>query len=153
MFYWFAGGCFRCNSVLCFFSCSERLGSCFKNENQRSSSLDRRIAPKFTRALEDVRIMPGQDVNLTCVAVGSPMPFVKWRQGGTEITTDDNLESIIGKNVLQLVDVKESKNYTCEASSDLGNIEHLVQVIVEGEWTLLLLRVCVWLFIDLRGYL
>lgn len=90
----------------------------------------RRIAPKFTRAPEDVKVMPGSDVNLTCVAVGSPMPFVKWRQGAQDLTGDDNIP--IGRNTLTLTNVHQSKNYTCEASSDLGNIEHHVQVIVEG---------------------
>ncbi|XP_012944233.1 receptor-type tyrosine-protein phosphatase F [Aplysia californica] len=90
----------------------------------------RRIAPKFTRAPEDTRVMPGSDVNLTCVAVGSPMPYVKWRQAAQDLTGDDNIP--IGKNILQLTNVVESKNYTCEASSDLGNIEHHVQVIVDA---------------------
>ncbi|KAH9492264.1 hypothetical protein Btru_026128 [Bulinus truncatus] len=92
----------------------------------------RRIAPKFARTLEDVKIMPGSDVNLTCTAIGSPMPHIKWRQGAKDLTPDDNIP--IGKNVLMLTDVRDSANYTCEASSDLGNIEHTVQVIVEGEY-------------------
>lgn len=91
----------------------------------------RRVSPKFSGAPSDVRIPPGNDVNLTCVAVGSPMPYVKWRQGAQDLTGDDNIP--IGRNTLILTDVRMSKNYTCEASSDLGNIEHHVQVIVEGK--------------------
>nr|KAI8749552.1 tyrosine-protein phosphatase Lar [Biomphalaria glabrata] len=92
----------------------------------------RRIAPKFNLQMpNDVKIMPGSDLNLTCVAVGSPMPYVKWRQGAKDLTSED--EAPIGRNVLILTDVRESANYTCEASSDLGNIEHMTQVIVEGE--------------------
>ncbi|CAL1538075.1 unnamed protein product [Lymnaea stagnalis] len=93
----------------------------------------RRIAPKFSRAPDDIQVQPGSDVNLTCLAVGSPMPFVKWRQGAQDLTGDDNIP--IGKNVLMLNDVRMSKNYTCEASSDLGNIEHNVQVIVGAPGT------------------
>ncbi|XP_055886078.1 tyrosine-protein phosphatase Lar-like isoform X13 [Biomphalaria glabrata] len=90
----------------------------------------RRIAPKFNLQMpNDVKIMPGSDLNLTCVAVGSPMPYVKWRQGAKDLTSED--EAPIGRNVLILTDVRESANYTCEASSDLGNIEHMTQVIVE----------------------
>ncbi|GFN98460.1 receptor tyrosine phosphatase [Plakobranchus ocellatus] len=92
----------------------------------------RRIAPKFTRVPEDVVLKPAGDLNLTCVAVGSPMPFVRWRQGARYLTPD-NEDAPIGKTVLKLVNVVQSKNFTCEASSDLGNIEHDVQVIVEGE--------------------
>ena len=91
----------------------------------------RRVPPRFSVEPEDLKVMPGSDVNLTCVAVGSPMPYVKWRQGAYDLTDEDEIP--IGKNVLQLKDVRESKNYTCEASSDLGNIERLVQVLVEGE--------------------
>ena len=91
----------------------------------------RRVPPRFSLRPEDVKVMPASDVNLTCVAVGSPMPYVKWRQGAYEITEDDDVP--IGRNVLQLKDVKESRNYTCEASSDLGNIETVVQVTVEGK--------------------
>ena len=73
------------------------------------------------------------DVNLTCVAVGSPMPYVKWRKDGVDLTHED--DSVQGRNVLELIAVKETANYTCEASSDLGNIEHQVAVIVTGEYT------------------
>ncbi|XP_059156941.1 tyrosine-protein phosphatase Lar-like isoform X3 [Physella acuta] len=90
----------------------------------------RRVSPKFSGAPSDVRIPPGNDVNLTCVAVGSPMPYVKWRSGAQDLTGEDHIP--IGRNTLILTDVRMSKNYTCEASSDLGNIEHHVQVIVEA---------------------
>ncbi|XP_025110636.1 receptor-type tyrosine-protein phosphatase F-like isoform X2 [Pomacea canaliculata] len=93
----------------------------------------RRVPPRFSILPEDQNVMPGSDVNLTCVAVGSPMPLVKWRQGAYDLTDEDNVP--VGKNVLELKDVRESKNYTCEASSDLGNIEHVVQVIVEAPGT------------------
>ena len=70
---------------------------------------------------DDVEVMPGGATDITCVAVGSPMPFVKWRLGAIELTPEDNRS--IGKNVLMLADVRESANYTCVATSDLGNIE------------------------------
>ncbi|CAB0007742.1 unnamed protein product, partial [Nesidiocoris tenuis] len=36
--------------------------------------------------------MLGADINLTCVAVGSPMPYVKWRkEPALEMTPDDKL--------------------------------------------------------------
>ena len=76
----------------------------------------RRVPPRFSVEPEDLKVMPGSDVNLTCVAVGSPMPYVKWRQGAYEMTDEDDIP--IGKNVLELKDVRQSKNYTCEASSD-----------------------------------
>ncbi|XP_041360358.1 tyrosine-protein phosphatase Lar-like isoform X2 [Gigantopelta aegis] len=90
----------------------------------------RRVPPHFSIPPEDTKIMPNADVNLTCVAVGSPMPYVKWREGARELTNEDEIP--IGRNILQLKEVKESKNYTCIASSDLGNIEATASVIVEA---------------------
>ncbi len=75
-------------------------------------------------------MMPGGAVNLTCVAVGSPMPYVRWRLGAVELSPEETLP--IGKNVLMLTDVKESANYTCVAASDLGNIEYIAEVKVKG---------------------
>ncbi|XP_062593415.1 receptor-type tyrosine-protein phosphatase F-like [Saccostrea cucullata] len=74
-----------------------------------------------------VEVDPNGSVNLTCVAVGSPMPHVMWRDGATELG-----KSVIGKNVLQLKNVTESKNYTCVASTNLEKIEHVGEVIVKG---------------------
>ena len=90
----------------------------------------RRVPPHFSIPPESVEVMPGGAVNITCVAVGSPMPYVKWRQGAIELTREDEIP--IGKNVLMLKDIRESANYTCVAASDLGNIEHVAQVKVKG---------------------
>lgn len=90
----------------------------------------RRVPPHFSIPPESVEVMPGGDVNITCVAVGSPMPYVKWRLGAVELTPEDTIP--IGKNVLMLKDVRESANYTCVAASDLGNIEAIAAVKVKG---------------------
>lgn len=75
-------------------------------------------------------VMLGASLNLTCVAVGSPMPFVKWKKDpATDLTPDDNLP--VGKNVLMLTDIQESANYTCTAASDLGVIEVTSMVKVQ----------------------
>ncbi|KAL5017103.1 hypothetical protein ScPMuIL_006692 [Solemya velum] len=88
----------------------------------------RRVPPHFTVKPEAVEVSPGHDVNLTCVAVGSPMPFVRWREANVDL--DENTP--IGRNILELKNVRESKNYTCVASSDLGNIEYTTHVRVEA---------------------
>ncbi|KAJ8336148.1 hypothetical protein SKAU_G00394910 [Synaphobranchus kaupii] len=41
----------------------------------------RRVPPRFSIPPTDSEIMPGGSVNITCVAVGSPMPYVKWMLG------------------------------------------------------------------------
>ena len=58
------------------------------------------------------------------------MPYVKWRLGAVELTPEDDIP--VGKNVLELKDVRETANYTCVAASDLGNIEANAQVKVKG---------------------
>ncbi|KAL8616015.1 hypothetical protein ACOMHN_014977 [Nucella lapillus] len=90
----------------------------------------RRVPPRFVNEMPgETTAMPGSDVNLTCVAVGSPMPYVRWRQGGYDLTEGD---VPVGRNVLELKDVRQSGNYTCEASSDLGNIEHVVTLRLQA---------------------
>jgi len=90
----------------------------------------RRVPPHFSIPPENAEVLPGGAVNLTCVAIGSPMPFVRWRLGAVDLTPEDNPP--IGKNILQLTDVRETATYTCVAASDLGNIEYDAEVRVKG---------------------
>lgn len=91
----------------------------------------RRVPPHFSIQPESVEVMPGGDANLTCVAVGSPMPQVKWRLGAVDLTNEREIP--VGKNVLMLSNVQESTTYTCVATSELGNIEYDVEVRVKGD--------------------
>ncbi|KAI1290100.1 Tyrosine-protein phosphatase Lar [Halotydeus destructor] len=89
------------------------------------------VPPYFSIPPEPVyEIMPGSQINVTCVAVGSPMPQVTWKRGHIEVSPQD--AATIGRNVLKLDDVRESANYTCVASSKLGNIEANTQVTVKS---------------------
>jgi receptor-type tyrosine-protein phosphatase F len=91
----------------------------------------RRVPPQFSRPPDPVNeVLLGGNLNLTCVAVGSPMPFVKWRRGLDEDITPEN-ELPVGKSVLELNDIRSSANYTCIASSSLGVIEALAMVKVQ----------------------
>ena len=90
----------------------------------------RRVPPHFSILPESTDVMAGGAVNLTCVAVGSPMPHVRWRQGSVDLTPEDQIQ--VGKNVLMLTDVRETAVYTCVAASDLGNIEYDAEVRVKG---------------------
>lgn len=82
--------------------------------------------------------MPGGNVNITCVAVGSPMPYVKWMLGAEDLTPEDDMP--IGRNVLELTDVRQSNNYTCVAMSTLGVIEAVAQIIVKGGFVRMYMR-------------
>uniref|UniRef100_A0A8D3EDR7 protein-tyrosine-phosphatase n=1 Tax=Scophthalmus maximus TaxID=52904 RepID=A0A8D3EDR7_SCOMX len=89
----------------------------------------RRVPPRFSILPSNHEIMPGGSVNITCVAVGSPMPYVKWMLGTEDLTPEDEMP--IGRNVLELNGVRESANYTCVAMSSLGIIEATAQVLVK----------------------
>ncbi|XP_076600605.1 receptor-type tyrosine-protein phosphatase S isoform X7 [Chaetodon auriga] len=89
----------------------------------------RRVPPRFSILPSNHEIMPGGSVNITCVAVGSPMPYVKWMLGSEDLTPEDEMP--IGRNVLELNGVRESANYTCVAMSSLGIIEATAQVLVK----------------------
>uniref|UniRef100_A0A8C2RMK7 protein-tyrosine-phosphatase n=1 Tax=Capra hircus TaxID=9925 RepID=A0A8C2RMK7_CAPHI len=87
----------------------------------------RRVPPRFSIPPTNHEIMPGGSVNITCVAVGSPMPYVKWMLGAEDLTPEDDMP--IGRNVLELND---SANYTCVAMSTLGVIEAIAQITVKA---------------------
>ncbi|XP_016897888.1 receptor-type tyrosine-protein phosphatase S isoform X12 [Cynoglossus semilaevis] len=89
----------------------------------------RRVPPRFSILPSNHEIMPGGSVNITCVAVGSPMPYVKWMLGSEDLTPEDEMP--IGRNVLELNSVRESANYTCVAMSSLGIVEATAQVLVK----------------------
>ncbi|XP_075878031.1 receptor-type tyrosine-protein phosphatase F-like isoform X4 [Nelusetta ayraudi] len=90
----------------------------------------RRVPPRFSIPPTNQEVMPGGSVNLTCVAVGSPMPFVKWMMGLEELTKDEEMP--LGRNVLEVTNIRESANYTCVAMSSLGLIEATAQVTVKA---------------------
>uniref|UniRef100_A0AAR2IYG9 protein-tyrosine-phosphatase n=1 Tax=Pygocentrus nattereri TaxID=42514 RepID=A0AAR2IYG9_PYGNA len=90
----------------------------------------RRVPPRFTILPSSHEIMPGGSVNITCVAVGSPMPYVKWMLNSEDLTPEDEMP--VGRNVLELNGVRESANYTCVAMSSLGIIEAVAQVTVKS---------------------
>lgn len=90
----------------------------------------RRVPPHFTIVPENVEVTPGGAVNLTCIAVGSPMPVVKWRLGAVELTPADGAP--YGKNVLMLTDIRETATYTCVATSEhYGSIKYDTEVKVK----------------------
>ncbi|XP_019904592.2 protein tyrosine phosphatase receptor type Fa isoform X8 [Esox lucius] len=90
----------------------------------------RRVPPRFSIPPTNHEVMPGGSVNLTCVAVGAPMPYVKWMMGVLELTKEEEMP--IGRNVLEVTNVRQSANYTCVAISSLGMIETTAQITVKA---------------------
>ncbi|XP_037828918.1 receptor-type tyrosine-protein phosphatase F isoform X10 [Kryptolebias marmoratus] len=90
----------------------------------------RRVPPRFSIPPTNQEVMPGGSINLTCVAVGSPMPYVKWTMGQVDLTKEEEMP--LGRNVLEVTNIRESANYTCVAISSLGMIDHTAQVTVKA---------------------
>ncbi|XP_064554283.1 tyrosine-protein phosphatase Lar isoform X3 [Drosophila montana] len=91
----------------------------------------RRVPPTFSRPPESLsEVMLGSNLNLSCIAVGSPMPHVKWMKGAQDLTPENDIP--IGLNVLQLNNIQESANFTCIAASSLGQIEAVSVVKVQS---------------------
>ncbi|XP_073332299.1 receptor-type tyrosine-protein phosphatase F-like [Pagrus major] len=90
----------------------------------------RRVPPRFSIPPTSHEVMPGGSVNLTCVAVGAPMPYVKWMSGKVELTQEEEMP--IGRNVLELTNIRKSANYTCVAISSLGMIETIAKITVKA---------------------
>lgn len=96
----------------------------------------RRVPPQFSRPPDPIsEVMLGGSLNLTCVAVGSPMPFVKWRLQDEDLTPENDLP--VGKSILALNDIQTSAKYTCVASSSLGVIEAHAVVKVQCKFVAL----------------
>lgn len=104
----------------------------------------RRVPPRFSIPPTNHEVMPGGSVNLTCVAVGAPMPYVKWMRGEVELTKEEEMP--IGRNVLELTNIRQSANYTCVAISSLGMIDTTAQITVKGKRRLKNLNMALILF-------
>ncbi|XP_051277011.1 receptor-type tyrosine-protein phosphatase F isoform X3 [Dicentrarchus labrax] len=90
----------------------------------------RRVPPRFSIPPTNQEVMLGGSVNLTCVAVGSPMPYVKWMMGSEDLTKEEEMP--IGRNVLEVTTVLTSANYSCVAMSSLGIIKATAQITVKA---------------------
>ncbi|VDM99979.1 unnamed protein product, partial [Onchocerca ochengi] len=91
----------------------------------------RRVPPYFSYKLERLyKTAPGGALNLTCVAVGYPMPRVFWKKSDDTYLNDPQAAPI-GRNVLTLTRIEKTENYTCVAVSKLGNIEVMTTVEVK----------------------
>ena len=68
-----------------------------------------RVAPRFSIPPDPYyEVMSGSDLNITCVAVGSPMPYVKWKKDQDDVLPEGSTTPI-GKNVLELAGKENSR--------------------------------------------
>ena len=91
----------------------------------------RRVPPYITEVSPDVTLDKGESVNLSCRAVGSPMPYVRWMNEDSSVTQSETVSSV-GNTSLLLTNVQESEEYICEAESDLGKVQKTVKITVKN---------------------
>ncbi|CAL4088974.1 unnamed protein product, partial [Meganyctiphanes norvegica] len=93
----------------------------------------RRVPPRFSVAPDPYYgVSRGENLNISCVAIGSSMPYVQWKKKASFGPDMVITSSLITKNVLVLVNIQQSANYTCLATSTLGLITQNVQVNVHA---------------------
>ncbi|XP_041357784.1 hemicentin-1-like [Gigantopelta aegis] len=104
-------------------SVTNKFGTTFSRVSEVFVKSARNVnAPK--PQVKEVRVAPGSNVNLTCVGVGTPAPRVKWQYKGQDLETG-------GSSVLQLIDIHQSRNYTCIAIGFGGRTFATFAIIVE----------------------
>ncbi|XP_046551043.1 tyrosine-protein phosphatase Lar-like [Haliotis rubra] len=90
---------------------------------------DTMVAPSFKPASLSVKVKFAGSTSLTCEAEGDPVPRVIWLLRGKILKRkSDN-----GKNVLRLMRLRGSGNYTCTASNIAGNVSQVYNVTVAAK--------------------
>ncbi len=84
-------------------------------------------------------VSPGGHISLGCTAVGAPVPMVAWYRGEEQLYGFMLDRQPPGTARLALKGLQESLNVSCIADSRMGQIKHVVQILVKGECFAMLL--------------
>lgn len=98
--------------------------------------------PEFLKTFTDRVIQPGQAVELTCKASGTPRPVIKWILDGSPITDDglkwtiqtsENDQEVV-KSLLRIRNVQrdDGGEFVCVAQNVVGTKSHRSQYRVYG---------------------
>lgn len=95
----------------------------------------RRVPPQFfIRPNSSYSLPVGGSLELTCAAVGHPVPKVKWNSDNEELNAILALnEESTGRKTIKLSNLTKSLRLTCFAESSLGRIQISTTVNVGGE--------------------
>ena len=90
--------------------------------------------PKATLHPETQTKTEGDNVTLSCVADGNPVPTISWTKDGSSIDTSNNSKISFSANKTQLsiTNVKRtySGEYRCVAKNSLGNVTSNVATLI-----------------------
>lgn len=95
------------------------------------------IEPQFVQKLSPAQIMDGEELTLSCVVTGNPVPVIKWFRNDTQIVERKGtqmLQESNGSCVLTISEVypEDAGDYTCYASSKIGEATNTVTVAIKG---------------------
>lgn len=94
-------------------------------------------SPTFVKRLSPVRVMDGENVNLTCVIQAKPIPKVEWYhdqkpiQEGKQITILQDSEGVCSLAITEVFP-EDAGEYTCRAVNPVGEAICSTSLIVEG---------------------
>lgn len=95
------------------------------------------IEPQFMENLKPIQLMDGEELTLSCMVVGNPIPVIKWFRNDTQIIERKGtqmLQETNGNCVLTISEVypEDAGDYTCYASSKIGEATNTATVTIKG---------------------
>ena len=108
------------------------------------------VTPTITEVPDDTVgrnpvLTVGQDLTLTCSAMGTPRPQISWFRGDSRIVitsrthineTEIGADTLVSMLVISSVTEDDSGTYECRVDNDAGTTSQQYSVLV-GEWVCL----------------
>lgn len=94
--------------------------------------------PKFTQLLQDLTIVDGEQLQLSCQVEGDPEPQISWSKNGKLITSSDiiDLKYKRGTATLIINEVfpEDEGVYVCKATNSIGSVETKSKLTVKRKY-------------------
>ena len=110
----------------------------YSNKNSSMLSLVVVQPPVFTETPSDMNVREGESTELTCKAIGRPMPKITWYYERQMISQDKHIKltdqaetADCQSSVLALTDLLPTKHagkYTMEAVNEVGSVKHTMML-------------------------
>ncbi len=95
-----------------------------------------------------VNVTIGSAATLSCTASGNPMPGLTWSHDGQQLTTSGRFLISSDQRMLSILDaqMEDEGEYVCRASSNLDSASDVVNLDVQGEYTIIDVAMTIMLF-------